>query len=683
MIGMRLSLAEERLKELYIEASENDTCVGKYFASLISNVIDSDDKKSILDGTASDDKSIDELLAFNHSLYDEISEEHYAYSYANPSYACECLGEDYGPVLSAVFAEIVGMIPLYFDKNVSQILIRKELVIQLWLLFENNDWKPDIKAIIEIITSFEYDYLDEFLEERIKTHVVAGCSIADRIIETANLTEIDYLFEYGDYISDNEIELSRYMAKLPQETIERIAETYTEGYRLGFVTTGKDLSIKETVDVRYPIGFERVVRRAVELFEDMGLKPTYRRPEHSFFLGRSLVKVGVETTIPNKQFECDHEKDRALIWSKKYLERKLEAYRNAFEKYREDAYKHAGPAVIESFGESPFTPIDKKCVIKPDANMQKLMSEYAVRASEIVNAYIKGEERSFTIISFPSPAIGENFSEIFDETIRINTLDYMMYRDMQQKLIDTLDKSRYVKVSGTNGNDTDLTVALWHLNNPERETIFENCVADVNIPVGEVFTSPVLEGTNGLLHVKYVFLNGRPYNNLKLWFKDGMIDKYSCDNYDDNGKNLEYIKEHILFNHETLPLGEFAIGTNTVAYSVIKRLGLEAVMPILITEKTGPHFAVGDTCYSHEEELQSFNPDGKAIVARENSVSALRSTDPLKAYFNCHTDITIPYDELGELKCVDEDGTEYVILKDGRFSGEGLEVLNGPLDELV
>lgn len=49
---------------------------------------------------------------------------------------------------------------------------------------------------------------------------------------------------------------------------------------------------------------------------------------------------------------------------------------------------------------------------------------------------------------------------------------------------------------------------LHTLKDPEKETNFENCVADVNIPVGEVFTSPVLSGTSGLLHVKKVYLEG-------------------------------------------------------------------------------------------------------------------------------------------------------------------------------
>jgi len=196
-----------------------------------------------------------------------------------------------------------------------------------------------------------------------------------------------------------------------------------------------------------------------------------------------------------------------------------------------------------------------------------------------------------------------------------------------------------------------------------------------------VFTSPKLEGTNGILHVKNVYLNGLPYKDLCLELKEGMIDKYSCANYDNEDKNLEYIKENLLFNHESLPIGEFAIGTNVTAYMVTQKYGLESIMPILIAEKTGPHFAMGDTCYSHEEDMVTYNPDGKAIVARENSVSALRHTEPLKAYFGCHTDITIPYDELGRLYGVCEDGSVLDIIRDGRFVLEGVEELNAPFDE--
>lgn len=90
-------------------------------------------------------------------------------------------------------------------------------------------------------------------------------------------------------------------------------------------------------------------------------------------------------------------------------------------------------------------------------------------------------------------------------------------------------------------------------------------------------------------------------------------------------------------------------------------------LPILIAEKTGPHFAVGDTCYSHEEDNVSYNPDGKAIVARENSVSAQRKESVEKAYLNCHTDITIPYEELDNITVIRKDGSTEDIIADGKI----------------
>ena len=157
----------------------------------------------------------------------------------------------------------------------------------------------------------------------------------------------------------------------------------------------------------------------------------------------------------------------------------------------------------------------------------------------------------------------------------------------------------------------------------------------------------------------------------------------SAPTYDPNGTGEDAsraLKENILFNHETLPLGEFAIGTNTTAYVAGRRFGIEDKYPILIAEKTGPHFAVGDTCYSYSEDTKVYNPDGKEIVARDNEVSILRKENPEQAYMHCHTDITIPYDELGAITVIRKDGSEIPLLKDGRFVLPGTEILNEPLD---
>ena len=272
--------------------------------------------------------------------------------------------------------------------------------------------------------------------------------------------------------------------------------------------------------------------------------------------------------------------------------------------------------------------------------------------------------------------------EIFAETVHINTLDYMLYRNMQQKIIDVLDTADRVHIKGCNGNRTDLYVKIHPLSDPAKETAFENCVADVNIPVGEVFTSPVLKGTNGKLHVSQVYLNELNFLDLEMDFSDGKIVNYTCKNFENEEENRKYIHENVLKHHDTLPMGEFAIGTNTTAYCMARKYDIAAKLPILIAEKTGPHFAVGDTCYSHAEDNAVFNPDGKEIVARDNEVSLQRKEDMSKAYLNCHTDITIPYDELGAITVIRADGSTEDIIRDGRFVVPGSEALNQPLDEM-
>ena len=119
-----------------------------------------------------------------------------------------------------------------------------------------------------------------------------------------------------------------------------------------------------------------------------------------------------------------------------------------------------------------------------------------------------------------------------------------------------------------------------------------------------------------------------------------------------------------------------------ICHTILKNSLFAEKMPILIAEKTGPHFAVGDTCYTYSEDTTVYNPDGKEIVAKDNEVSILRKTDAEKAYFNCHTDITIPYDELEHIKVIAADGTEKYIIKDGRFVVPGTEELNKPLDAM-
>ena len=684
----RLELALLRIREIPGEDFQGAELLPwkEYFTTVAKFLLLIEDTRQFLEQGKQATATRKELQQRNRALYEDILPENYENSFANPAYAVKMLGEEFGVLVSFLYTEMRSLIGFTYEGRLDELVIRMELFSEVYAAFvyeqQENHKLPTYAAIREILYWFVSDYADVAAEERVREMVCPENNFAAAILRTADFTDLRYLYAYGEYVGENELKMAEFMNSLPEETIHTMADTYTEGYRIGFEVTGKDLSKKAVVDVRYQLGFERMMRRALENFEKMGLQPVIYRAASSILYNPSIYKNGFYSVSPNRQYEFDHKDDKALFLDKMYCSRKLEVMHTAFEKYKKEARGYAGPAVVETFGEKEFEPVNKPESLKMTDEQSALLVENRTQMGQLQRQYIIEEERSFTSIAFPIPEVGDCFEELFRETIQINMLDYKKYQRIQQTIIDALDQADHCEIKGCNGNHTDLKVNLWKLKNPAKETIFENCVADVNIPVGEVFTSPVLEGTNGVLHVTRVFLNGLEYKDLEITFENGKIQNYNCANFATEEENKAFIKENILFRHKTLPLGEFAIGTNTTAYVAAKKLGVESKMPILIAEKMGPHFAVGDTCYSHAEEVKVYNPDGKEIVARDNEVAALRSVNPSKAYFNCHTDITIPYDELAELTAVKEDGDRITIIQNGRFVLPGTEELNEPLQEL-
>lgn len=675
----RYMLSIERIRRI-TEEETTEVLYRDYFRKVSEFILKINEIRERMQDKPFEQCTLDELKRENESIYADVVGDQYDTSYANPAYAVSLFGEEIGQLLSFLYTELRGEIAYVYEQQVEYLAICNELFIEIYNCFEGT-LTPDYKELKEIVYWYASDYCDVFVADRIEEQLNPECSFAADIVTKSNLNDLRYLYQYGEYVSENEWKTAEHLNTLPQKTIDQMADVYTEGYRIGFVNAGIDLSKKSVVNIRYTLGFERVIKKAIENFEKMGLRPTIYRAAVSVLTKRQHYKVGYYGAIANKQYEYDHRQDQGLFLDKKFMERKLDVMKNAYEKYRELAGEHAGPAVMEIFGEEPFAPVQKPESVVLTEKQEKLSVLFDSKSGQLTNQYIKGDERSFTIVAYPVPEIGAQYKEIFDEVIRINTLDANVYKNVQQALIDALDKGEYVHILGKDKNETDLKVQLYRLSDPAKETIFENCVADVNIPVGEVFTSPVLEGTNGVLNVSKVYLNELQYRDLKITFEDGKITEYTCSNFEDEKQSKKYIKSNILHNHDTLPLGEFAIGTNTTAYVVAKKYQIEDKMPILIAEKMGPHFAVGDTCYSWSEENKLYNPDGKEIVAKDNSVSILRKKDVSKAYFQCHTDITIPYEELEEIAVVTEKGERIMLLKDGHFVLSGTEILNEPLKE--
>ena len=623
--------------------------------------------------------SMEELEAGNQRLYGELQAEAYEKSYANPQYAEKQLGNN-GKVLSFLYTELLSLHRYARESRCSELTIHMELLIEIYNLYEDQD-AFDIREVQKAIYYFYYDYCDVLVPDRTQEMYDARLDRYVQLVEQADLSDLRYLYGYGEAISTNEIRTAQYMNQLSQEEIDRLAFVYTDGYREGFEIAGIDLSKKKYVNLHYAVGQERMIRAAIRQFRELGLEPIIFLPAVSRLNQRQNRRNGVVATPVNRQYDYDHRYDEGIYLDSALMERKLEVLEQSYETYREFMQGYAGPAVVETFGEAPFEPVEKPESIALTKKQQDLTVEYTAQAGRLVNRYINRETYSFTIIAYPSPEIGNEFEEIFRETTKINTLDKKLYRTIQEIMINELNQAEFVRVQGIGKNRTDMKVMMHIMEHPERETNFENCLADVNIPVGEVFTSPRLTGTEGCLNVSEVYLNDLKFVDLELHFKDGKIADYTCGNFDQEEANIRFVKENLLQNRETLPIGEFAIGTNTTAYVMANRYQIVYKLPILIVEKMGPHFAVGDTCYSYSEENRLFNPDGKEIVAKDNECSILRKEDESKAYFHCHTDITIPYAEIGSIRSVHADGTEVEIMRNGRFVLPGTEELNRPLDE--
>ena len=677
----RYELALERIRGFM----DGDTSIGEpyldYFKKTAEFLLVMDELKQHVDSQDMKDASFEEMKEYNYMLYRDVLNENdnYERSYANPAYAVSQLGKGYGEILSFLYTEIRGDIIYAVEQRLFDMTIHAELFVEVLCQFE--DEVPSEKELKKTIYYFVSDYADQTIDYRTREILDPTLDFATDIIMNSDLTDLRYLFQYGEYITDNEIRLAKFLNQMSQEDIDAMAYTYTHGYEEGFRVAGIDLSKKKTVNIRYAIGQERMVRAAIVQFEKMGLSPVIYRAPIARVNRKQTMKPGYSGTSANKQYEYDHRGDDALFLDKAFVERKTAILRNAYETRKQLAKEYAGPAVIEVFGEKPFEPKNKPENLKLSDKQQTLSVLSTSEGAKIVNEYIPHSEYSFTIIAYPIPEIGENFEEIFARIVEVNTLDNEEYKKVQQVIIDELDKAVCVKVKGAGANKTDITVMMHELANPEKETNFENCTADVNIPVGEVFTSPKLTGTCGVLNVSEVYLNDLKFNNIMLTFEDGKITDYTCENFASEEENRNYIKENVLFNRETLPIGEFAIGTNTTAYVMANEYDIVYKLPILIVEKMGPHFAVGDTCYSHSEEVRLYNPDGKEIVAKDNECSLLRDTDEDNAYFNCHTDITIPYDEIASIVSVHADGTEVAIIENGRFVLAGCEMLNEPFNK--
>jgi leucyl aminopeptidase (aminopeptidase T) len=594
----------------------------------------------------------------------------YSQSFGNPYFACYNFGLEIGRLLCYAYSRFRGSLMLLIQQRYDELVKLHRLFWDLHKLgLQHTETGSDPAPWQAVIRRFVSSDLLKNQQFNLFWRYDPQQTYYRDIILRADLSDLSYLYRYGIYVTDNIRKLARFMSAYPEKELKQLSRYIVKSYEDGFERGNRSYKIKKNAILIIPAGLERLGRMLIKDLQKIGLEPVVAQPQ---------------AQAANRQYEYDHRHSMSVFYDEEYAALMLPRYEQACKAYSKVLKSHAGPVYVELFGETPFIPESNEIGFRLSDAQRSLLQKTSSQTTRIFYSHYKQEESSFCIIAFPSPEIGPRFKAIFADTVKINLLDSLHYAALQQKIIDVLDTAEFVHVKGKDANKTDIMVRLHPLKDPARETNFENCVADVNIPVGEVFTSPLLKGTSGVLHVKDIYLRNLRFRNLTLTFKDGMITDYTCSNYKTPEDNRKYVEDNLLLPHKTLPIGEFAIGTNTLAYKTAIQYDILGLLPILIIEKMGPHFAVGDTCYTREEDVDHFNFfNGKKLIAVDNEKTALRHKDPMQAYTQTHTDITLPYEMLKSITAIRKDGSQAYIIRDGLFAVPGTEELNQPLLEVI
>ena len=119
------------------------------------------------------------------------------------------------------------MIVYAYEQRAEEMLIYMELFLQLHSAFCTEEL-PTKEELLQDVYWFISDNSDISVTRRIREQLDPSLSFFRDIIMEADLEDLRYLYQFGEYITDTEIQTSQYLNTLPLEEIEKIASVFTE-----------------------------------------------------------------------------------------------------------------------------------------------------------------------------------------------------------------------------------------------------------------------------------------------------------------------------------------------------------------------------------------------------------------------------------------------------------------------
>lgn len=273
--------------------------------------------------------SLEELRNWNQVCYETLEEEQYKTSYANPTYAVQQLGEEFGKLFSFLASELYSLSVYAVEQQLEAFVIHLELFMEIYNLFEED--VVSYKKVRDVIYWFESDYCDVLLPKRIKEKFCPEDSLALSIVTESNLDDERYLYLYGEPIREQEEELVKKYHAYSEEEIEQLATEVLGRFLKSYYQKGNEKTSKNIIEISYQVGMEVLVRCLIKHIKNEGFTPLiYRRSVHSLYkLGDE--KGGYGSIQIDEPYRQDHRFDDAIYLDKAFLERKLSVVRHSLE----------------------------------------------------------------------------------------------------------------------------------------------------------------------------------------------------------------------------------------------------------------------------------------------------------------------------------------------------------------
>lgn len=380
-IRERYDLTIERIRDIVGEETVAPR-YRDYFQKTAEFILEIEDIAKRLGSKSIEDCTLEELKKENTNIYQDILEDNYAKSYANPTYAVSVLGEEIGRPLSFLYTEIRGAIAYVYEGRMDYLAICNELFVEIYNCFEGEE-APNYKEVKDIIYWYASDYSDVFLADRIEEQLNPECSFAANVIMNSDLTDLRYLYKFGEYISENEWKTAKYLNSLSQETIDEMANEYTSKYL-------EDAAEKSVINIQYPIGYERIVKKMIQIYMEKGLQVSIVRSAVSVLTKEKNLN-GYYGGSANQQYRHDHCFDQGLILNKKLVERKLDVMRNTYEQFKELAKGYAGTVVL-GLSDEPVPEYENITAISLTEKQESLVNLFENKANELISQYSKSNK---------------------------------------------------------------------------------------------------------------------------------------------------------------------------------------------------------------------------------------------------------------------------------------------------